>query len=155
MTNFPPDDNEKHNPKFIYLNKGHFEEIEVENAEFEGKQEEPFQNVANEKYPLVVRAIFFMIFSLLLFFAASALLIVGIFFLVNVLTFFKLEHLKARTAKLWLYTRILCVLALGMGIAVFSPRFGFGTIMLYLSLIGAKQEKDWVSRMMKDRFHQS
>jgi hypothetical protein len=138
-----------HQPEFIILDGN----AEPESQSSQREYFEALNRLESKHYPLSLR------FMLLL--AAIAVIFVVLFYilasvmawLVACLTFFSLETQVDHLHKTWKACKRLTVVALGLVVAIFSPAFGLGMMLLYFLMHGENINEGIIGRVFRSGIH--
>lgn len=154
MPGYGPDkpENEKKEPKFKLPE---FIDIEEETGKEEkfSKEEiyEIFQKLPLGYYPLQHRLLMLFLSILTLVISGFFLFFFVISLIFSIATFFKLKMFKSNVGILWKNARRMAALSVGFAVAVLSPPFGIGIIMLYFILYQDKAGTEFFEKIIGNR----
>ena len=143
-----------HHPEFVILD-GTEDEAKPHPDLLESQREylEAISRLGSHHYSFPLR---FMLFLMSLGVGLAALFYLFATFMalvVSSLTFFSLETQVAHLKKCWKGCKKLAIVALGILVAVFSPPFGLGMILLYFLLHGENIDQGIVGRVFRSSIH--
>lgn len=140
-------ENPIHQPEFIIL-----EAEELPRSEEQSDIFETLKKVNAKHFPWGIRIIILTVFLFFFPILAILLLYVLIQAAVALVTFFQSPAAISNLQKAWTTFTNGIVMTLGLGIAIFSPAFGFSVIMLYFLLHRDNSGGVYVRRFFKSRF---
>ncbi|MGA8164771.1 MAG: hypothetical protein WB791_07085 [Waddliaceae bacterium] len=138
-------------PDFIYvdIDRGpHGRKYE----EFSQHFSESLEEIKGKHYPFGARILCFITALFILFLLVLLLPFLFIFFLINLLTGFKITPFWNQTKRAWETIKKISVLMTGLAIAVFSPILGFSVLIVYFFMTGKEVDDQFVARFMKSHF---
>lgn len=137
-------------PEFIVIEEG--EEGEGYGT-FGEEQEATFQAfqkiITGKRYPFSLHVWMFFLFLVTLTISCIAVFLLFLSLAIATLTLFQFKAFNNYAMMIWRNFRRMIVFTLGFAIAIFSPPFGFGIILLYFMLYGDALANQFAERMMK------
>ncbi|MEM1282647.1 MAG: hypothetical protein AAGG81_03755 [Chlamydiota bacterium] len=143
-----------HQPEFVVVTEEYKESVSEGQYKYQsGKQYETFEKLNDIRPSFPIR--FACLFSSFILFCATIFgFCVFLLFCLSVcLTFGQVESLNNFTKSYWGTIRKVFVTAVGLLVAVFSPAFGLGIIVLYFIMVAGGTSDPVFSKFFESRLY--
>lgn len=143
-----------HHPEFIILTEEHSEQVYHESGS-EQKSEfyQPFEKLEGIQATAGLRIGCLITSFLMLGCTVFVFLFLMFALILAALTFGQVESLNSMLKKYWSIFRKVFVITMGLTVAVFSPFFGLGLIILYFILFIRSEQDPIFSRFFSTGFY--
>ncbi len=136
-----------HQPEYIILDGNETDGHGASSGEERGEYVEALSRLGKKSFPFAARILIFL--TAIGIAVASLIALAGaiVSTLLAGLILFQKAEVNMYMFKAWANAKKLAVFTLGLIIAIFSPVFGFGIIVLYLMLLGEHLDQSFFKRM--------